>query len=177
MKPTKNMKNHKSSKKSSKKNKKDNTEINLDLSDQSLLDFKQSKSISIATKSSDIKSSRLGELYSVKSIHDSIMRLCQNKVQAKASKHTGTTIPKSVSKDICNCLFEKNKGLTVTELEKKIEQHDETPASSCISILDKHLQTTQGKAMKKKSKSITRKSSKSNKSSKGKSQKQNKTQI
>jgi len=154
MQPTRN-------RKKSNKSKKDNTEINLDLSDQSLLDFKQSKSISIATKSSDIKSSRLGELYSVKSIHDSIMRLCQNKVQAKASKHTGTTIPKSVSKDICNCLFEKNKGLTVTELEKKIEQHDETPASSCISILDKHLQTTQGKAMKKKSKSITRKSSKS----------------
>ena len=150
------------------KTRKTNDSVQLDLSDQSLLDFKQSKSISIATKSSDIKSSRLGELYSVKSIHDSIMRLCQNKVQAKASKHAGTSIPKSVSKDICNCLFEKNKGLTVTELEKKIEQHDETPASSCISILDKHLSTAHGKAMKKKSKSTTttRKTSKTKKSSK-----------
>lgn len=159
------------------KTRKTNNSVHLDLSDQSLLDFKQSKSISIATKSSDIKSSRLGELYSVKSIHDSIMRLCQNKVQAKASKHAGTSIPKSVSKDICNCLFEKNKGLTVTELEKKIEQHDETPASSCISILDKHLSTAHGKAMKKKSKSTTtttrnsrksRKIKKSSKSSKAK---------
>jgi hypothetical protein len=150
------------------KTRKTNDSVNLDLSDQSLLDFKQSKSISIATKSSDIKSSRLGELYSVKSIHDSIMRLCQNKVQAKASKHAGTSIPKSVSKDICNCLFEKNKGLTVTELEKKIEQRDETPASSCITILDKHLSIIHGKNMKKRSKSTTntRKSSKAKKSSK-----------
>ena len=155
------------------KTRKTNDSVQLDLSDQSLLDFKQSKSISIATKSSDIKSSRLGELYSVKSIHDSIMRLCQNKVQAKASKHAGTSIPKSVSKDICNCLFEKNKGLTVTELEKKIEQRDETPASSCITILDKYLSTAHGKAMKKKTKSITntrntRNTRKSRKSSKGK---------
>ena len=79
-------------------------DFDLDLADQSFIDFKKSKSISITTKLSDIKESKIGELYDTKILHDKLNSLCIKKVSAK-----GLPITKKVSKDICECLFDKNK--------------------------------------------------------------------
>ena len=112
--------------------------VHLDMTDKSLLDFKKAKSISVASSITDLKSSKIGELYDVKPVHDNMHRLCLLKIQAKASKDI--PIPKQVSKDICECLFEKNKELTIDELEKRITSRVDTPASQCITILDNYLQ-------------------------------------
>jgi len=117
----------------------DTTEINLDMTDKSLQDFKSSKSITVATTKSDITSSKIGELYEVKPINENIQRLCQIKIAGKIAKeYPNENIPKHVSKQICKCLFEKNSNLRIIELEKLIKTRMETPASSCINILDKN---------------------------------------
>lgn len=120
------------------KSEKHDTTVHLDMTDKSLLDFKKAKSISVASKISDLKSSKIGELYDVKPIHDNMHRLCIIKLQGKAAKHSPIT--KKVSKDICECLFEKNKDLSIAELEKRVTTRLDTPASSCITILDKYLE-------------------------------------
>ena len=112
--------------------------IELDLTDKSLIDFQKSKSISVATTEADIKSSKIGELYEVKPIHDNIQRICQLKLQGKISKESKMQLPKYVGKQLCECLFEKNKGLRIAELERLVKQRVDTPASSCVSILDKY---------------------------------------
>jgi hypothetical protein len=112
-------------------------EIDLDMTDKSLKDFQASKSITVATTKSDITSSKIGELYDVKPIHDNIQRLCQMKIEGKIAKeYPNGEVPKYISKQICKCLFEKNSGLRIVELEKLVKSRMDTPASSCISILD-----------------------------------------
>jgi len=138
-------------------------DFDLDLADQSFIDFKKSKSISITTKLSDIKESKIGELYDTKILHDKLNSLCIKKVSAK-----GLPITKKVSKDICECLFDKNKELSVSELENKVMKKTETPGSQCIQILDKALLKYKEKSKSKKSKSKKNKSKK-NKSKKNKS--------
>jgi len=110
--------------------------VDLDVTDKSLLDFKKNKSISVISKISDLKSSKIGELYDVKPIHDNMHRLCILKLHGKSSKEK--PIPKSVSKNICECLFEKNKQLSIAELEHRVSKRHDTPASECINILDKY---------------------------------------
>ena len=110
--------------------------VNIDITDKSILDFKKNKSISIVSKPSDLKSSKIGELYEVKPIHDNMHRICNLKIQAKTEKTN--PLPKNISKQLCNCLFEKNKKLTVAELEERVNKREETPASSCITILDNY---------------------------------------
>jgi hypothetical protein len=158
------------------KNRKSNSlEVDLDITDKSLIDFKKSKSISVATTLSDIKSSKIGELYDVKPIHDNIHRICQLKINGRSIKESSKSIPKYASKKICECLFEKNKALRIAELEKLVKNRQETPASSCISILDKYMN---GSKKKKKSTKSTEsaKSTKSTKSQKSqKSQKSTKS--
>jgi len=137
------------------------TEIDLDMTDKSLRDFQASKSISVATTKTDITSSKIGELYEVKPIHDNIQRLCQMKVAGKIAKEYAKEYPNPkmvnhVSKQICACLFEKNRGLRIAELEKLVKTRMDTPGSSCISILDKNSR-------------ISKKSSRSRKSSRRKS--------
>jgi hypothetical protein len=129
------------------------SKVYLDMTDKSLLDFKKAKSISIASKISDIKSSKIGELYDVKPIHDNMHRLCLIKVQGKASKET--PIPKKISKEICECLFEKNKDLSIAELEKRVSTRLDTPASQCITILDNYLEKNANTTSKKSSKHST----------------------
>ena len=130
--------------------------INLDITDKSLIDFKKSKSISIASSISELKSSKIGEFYDVKPIHDNMHRLCQMKIQAKGQKNN-IDISKPVSKQLCDCLFEKNKELTIIELEKKIKQKEDTPASSCITIYDNYVNTnTKNKKNSQLKKSITK---------------------
>jgi hypothetical protein len=114
-------------------------EIDLDMTDKSLRDFQASKSITVATTKSDITSSKIGELYDVKPIHENIQNLCQLKVAGKIAKeYPNEEIPKHVPKHICKCLFEKNSGLRIAELEKLVKNKMDTPASSCITILDQH---------------------------------------
>ena len=62
--------------------------VSLDITDKSLIDFKKTKSISIASSIADLKSSKIGELYDVKPVHDNMQRLCQNKIQSKSLKTT-----------------------------------------------------------------------------------------
>ena len=144
-----------------KENKNDNYE--LDLSNKSFLDFKKSKSISITTKLSSIKESKIGEIYDTKILYDGINKLCVKKVSNK-----GLSLTKKASKDICNCLFHKNRNLSVNELEKKVLSKIETPGSQCIKVLDKFLLKNKVKSKSSKNKSFKNKSSK-NKSSKNKS--------
>jgi len=114
-------------------------EIDLDMTDKSLRDFQASKSITVATTKSDITSSKIGELYDVKPIQDNIQRLCQLKITGKIAKeYPNGEIPKHASKQICKCLFEKNSGLRIADLERLVKNKIDTPASSCISILDQY---------------------------------------
>ena len=106
---------------------------------KTLLDFKKSKSLTILSKPSDIKSATsVGDFYNLLEIHDNINKNCINKVQMKVVD--GIKLNKKVSKSICECLFEKNKDLTIETLENKIKGKNHTPGSACISILDKFIQ-------------------------------------
>lgn len=133
-------------------------DVDLDFTDKSLIDFQKSKSISVATTKSDIKSSKIGELYSVKPIHDNIQRLCQLKIHGKSVKE-GQPLPKHVGKKLCECLFEKNQGLRIGDLEHLVKNQMETPASSCITILDNWKAHSSRKSSKRSrsSKHLTRK--------------------
>ena len=137
-------------------------DLDIDITDKSLLDFKKTKSISVASKISDLKSSKIGELSEVKPIHDNMHKLCLLKMQAKTDK-SNIPIPKKINKDICECLFEKNKSLTIAELEKRVLNRYDTPASECITILDKYIEKNIGtksrksKASRKTSRASTRK--------------------
>jgi len=126
--------------------------IDLDMTDKSLQDFQASKSITVATTKSDITSSKIGELYEVKPIYENIQRLCQLKVAGKIAKeYPDEEIPKTVPKQICKCLFEKNSGLQIAELEKLVKNRIDTPASSCITILDQNSKTRNSRKSKKSS--------------------------
>ena len=144
---------HSAAKHSAAKHSANDITVHLDMTDKSLLDFKKAKSISVASRITDLKSSKISELYEVKPIHDNMQRLCLLKMQAKSSKDI--PIPKKVCKDICECLFEKNKELTIDELEKRINARIDTPASQCITILDNYLDKTSNDKSKKSNKSHT----------------------
>ncbi len=143
---TKNQKNKNITKKRSLHSRKESHKVNLDLdmTDKSIRDFQASKSITVATTKSDIISSKIGELYEVKPIHDNIQRLCQLKIEGKMVKeYPDEKMPKHVSNQICKCLFEKNRGLRISELEKMVKTRMDTPGSTCISILDKNTRKSQ----------------------------------
>lgn len=139
--------------------------FDLDIADKSLLDFKKTKSISVASKISDLKSSKIGELSDVKPIHDNMHKLCLLKMQGKTDK-SNMSIPKKINKDICECLFEKNKSLSIAELEKRVLNRHDTPASECITILDKYIEKNIGtKSSKSKSSRASKSSRKTSKQS------------
>jgi hypothetical protein len=155
--------------------------MDLDITDKSLIDFKKSKSISVASKISDLKSSKIGELYDVKPIHDNMHKLCLLKLQGKTDK-TNISIPKKINKDICECLFEKNKSLSIAELEKRVLNRHDTPASECITILDNYIEKHGRKSSKTSSSTSRHKSSntsrhKSSNTSRHKSRKQKHKRI
>lgn len=127
-------------------------DIDLDMTDKSLRDFQASKSITVATTKSDITSSKIGELYAIKPIRDNIQRFCQLKLEEKIAKgYPIGEIPKYVPKQICKCLFEKNSSLQIAELEKLVKTRMDTPASSCITILDKSSRLSKTRASSLKS--------------------------
>ena len=116
------------------KDDKDDKDIQgLSLEDRSLLDFKQTKSFSVATSLSQYKSkSHIGELYDYKPLHDKINNLCINKITTKEP-----SLNKKNSKTICECLFNKNKDLSISDLESKVNQKKDIPSSNCITLFDK----------------------------------------
>jgi hypothetical protein len=115
---------------------------------KSSLDFTKSKSLTILSKSSDIKSTTsVGEFYNLIDTYDTINKNCINKVKEKVVD--GIKLNKNIAKDICTCLFEKNKDLTIEELERKTKEKIHTPGSSCISILDKFVNNEKKKYGKK----------------------------
>lgn len=151
--------------------------FDLDITDKSLLDFKKTKSISVASKISDLKSSKIGELSEVKPIHDNMHKLCLLKMHGKLSKEIPIQIPKQINKDICECLFEKNKSLSIAELEKRVLNRHDTPASECITILDKYIEKNIGtKSRKNKSSRISR-TSRTSRTSKTSTKKKTRTYI
>ena len=116
------------------KDDKDDKDIQgLSLEDRSLLDFKQTKSFSVATSLSQYKSkSHIGELYDYKPLHDKINNLCINKITTKEP-----SLNKKNSKTICECLFNKNKDLSISDLESRVNQKKDIPSSNCITLFDK----------------------------------------
>jgi hypothetical protein len=108
--------------------------------------FRKSKSISIASRLTDVKDTQIGELTDMKPIHDVMSNLCISKMSKKKyiMPDTGDMKPinKKLATSVCECLFEKNRDLSVNELEKKVRHLIETPASGCINILDKHFETS-----------------------------------
>ena len=105
--------------------------------EKSLLDLLKSKNISAATSVSSIKSkSHISDIYDYKPLHDKINMMCSKKIIDKEPK-----LNKKTSKQICECLFNKNKNLTITELESRINKKKDTPSSECIIILDNYMKT------------------------------------
>lgn len=118
--PTQNKKIIKSSKK------------NISMEDKSLLDFKKSKSFSVATTLSEYKvKSHIGEIYDYKPLHNKINNMCINKIINKEP-----SLNKKNSKALCECIFNKNKNLSINELENRIKYKLHTPSSHCITMLD-----------------------------------------
>jgi hypothetical protein len=105
--------------------------------EKSLLDLLKSKNISVTTSVSSIKSkSHISDIYDYKPLHDKINMMCSKKIIDKEPK-----LNKKTSKQICECLFNKNKDLTITELETRINKKKDTPSSECITILDNYMKT------------------------------------
>ena len=88
----------------------------------------------------------VGEFYNLLEMHDNINKNCINKVKTKVVD--GIQLNKKVSKDICHCLFEKNKNLSIEKLEEKTNSKMHTPGSSCISIIDKFVKEAKLKQTK-----------------------------
>ena len=138
-----------------KKNKKLSTKSNKSYKSSSmktsLLDFTKSRSLTSLSKSSDIKTTTsVGDFYNLIDTYDTINQNCINKVKDKIVD--GIKLNKKVGKDVCNCLFEKNKDLTIDELEKKTKAKMHTPGSSCISIIDKFINNEKNKKTSKRTK-------------------------
>ena len=113
----------------------------FDFTDKSLSNFKNLHSLSLTTSSSsNLKTSKLGDIYDVKQIGDKMNKLCEDKLNSKSVNDI--QLNTHVSKKICKCLFEKNKNLTINDLEYRINNRHDTPASHCITILDKYAQKT-----------------------------------
>ena len=104
--------------------------------------FRDTKSISIASRLTDIKNTQVGELIDMKPVHDVMLNLCIDKMTKRKYTYPDSGINKPITKnvasDVCECLFEKNKDLSVNELENRVSSHVETPGSTCIGILDNH---------------------------------------
>lgn len=143
-------------KKNRKTKKTKNSRFSLDsanLSDKSSLDnFIKSKSISGTSNPSDIKkSSYIGEVYGVKDLHNKIQHMCITKVSNKKIKNLN--LNKKIGKQICECLFDKNKDLSISDLETRVLNKKHTPGSECIKILDNYVDKNKKKSSSKRSSS------------------------
>ena len=132
---TKSKKHSKSKKQNKSKKSKQSKQLQEDLSleDSSLLDYKTKKSFSSVTSLSNYKSkTHIGEIYDYKPLHDKINNICiTNMLKKKPS------LNKKISKELCECIFDKNKDLSINDLEKNIESKTYIPSIDCITIYDK----------------------------------------
>jgi hypothetical protein len=106
---------------------------NISLEDMSLLDYKKTKEFSSITSLSNYKSkTHIGEIYDYKPLHDKINNICIKNIIKKQP-----SLNKKISKDLCECIFDKNKELSIIELENRIKNKKYTPSIECITIYDK----------------------------------------
>lgn len=114
------------------------------LSSDEMAKFRSSKSVSLASRLTGIKDTLVSELIDLP-ISESIYKLCGKKLEKLKYINPNTGEKKKISNElannVCHCLFNKNKDLSISELEKKVNMKLETPASECIKILDKYYET------------------------------------
>ena len=121
-------------KKNLSKNNKDFKDVSVSLEDVSLLDYKTKKSFSVATSLSNYKSKTyIGEIYDYKPLHDKINNMCIKNI-IKKKPHITT----KVSKNICECIFDKNKDLSINDLDTRLKNKNYIPSIDCITIYDKY---------------------------------------
>ena len=66
-------------------------------------------------------------------MHDKINNICvKNIIKKKPS------LNKKISKELCECIFDKNKELSIIELENRLKNKKYTPSIECITIYDKY---------------------------------------
>ena len=123
---------------------KSNSKLILDddiLSTKEMTEFRSSKSISLASRISGVKDTLVSELLEFKPVSDVMFNLCTKKIEKSRYIQPDTgekkKIDKNTSKEVCQCLFQKNKELSINELQQKTRLKLETPGSECIKILDK----------------------------------------
>lgn len=135
------LKNYKSKNKKSKKSWSLSNDV---LGSDEMTKFRSTKSVSLASRLTGIKDTLVSELIDLP-ISESIYKLCSNKLEKLKyiNPNTGEKkkITNQLANNVCHCLFNKNKDLSIFELEKKVNMKVETPASECIKILDKHYET------------------------------------
>ena len=154
--------NRKSSRKTVKKMQSNKESMTMD-------DFKKSKSISIISTMTDLKKkSTVGELYEVDDLKNIMNTQCSKTV---GNKVVDGVSMKKISNQICNCLFDKNKDLSLSELEERMKNKMDTPGTECIKIVDAYVAKNRIKS--RKSKLRKSKSQKTRKSQKNKSRKSN----
>jgi hypothetical protein len=110
---------------------------------QSVSDFKDSKLLSYGSSSSDLKSFTINDIILEKPIYNKMVSICKNKLEKyqsvieKKDDEYAKTIKLNKSKidKVCGCLLDKNKNLTVNELEKLTKSKHETPGSKCVLLL------------------------------------------
>ena len=64
-------------------------------------------------------------------LHDKINNICVKKIMSKEPK-----LNKKASKAVCSCIFNKNKDLSIAELESRIQKNKDIPSIECIKVLD-----------------------------------------
>jgi hypothetical protein len=110
-----------------------NDNKNSSLEDTSLMDYKKTKSLFSTSSLSTYKTkTHIGEIYDYKPLHDKINSICIKNMIKKQP-----TLNKKISKDICECIFDKNKELSIIDLESRIKNKKYVPSIDCITIYDK----------------------------------------
>ena len=105
----------------------------LNLEDMSLLDYKKTKSFSSVSSLSAYKTkTHIGEIYDYKPLHDKINNICIKNMIKKQP-----ILNKKISKDLCECIFDKNKELSIIDLESRLKNKKYIPSIDCITIYDK----------------------------------------
>jgi hypothetical protein len=120
---------------------------NFSLEDMSLLDYKKSKSFFSASSLSTYKSkTHIGEIYDYKPLHDKINNICIKNMIKKQP-----ILNKKISKDLCECIFDKNKELSIIDLESRVKNKKHIPSIDCITIYDKFNKKNKQNKLNKKS--------------------------
>ena len=124
---------------------------------KTLTDLQSLKSISSLSSISSIKSDiTIGDIYNSIDKNEDINKLCINKI--KNIKYNNIQLDKTIAKNLCHCIFDKNYKLTIEQLENKIKQKLHTPGSECIKLLDKFIKDKLNKKKSASKKSASKKS-------------------